>query len=63
MQLGDNPIPAAIGGAHNTRPGLPDGISATSVLICLEPWAAAQTGRAVELADLSLLDFLKNGGQ
>lgn len=52
MQLGDNPIPAAIGGVHNPLPGLSDKISVASILIYLEPWAAAQSGQIVELADV-----------
>ena len=59
MQLGNDPIPAAIGGVQSHWPGLPDGISVASVLIYLEPWAAAQSGEAVELADFSLFDFMK----
>jgi hypothetical protein len=59
MQLGDDPVPAAIGGVHNNWPGLPDGIGVASVHIYLEPWAAARSGRAVELAEFSLFDFLK----
>lgn len=62
MQLGDNPVPAAIGGVQNPWPGLHDGISVASVLIYLEPWATAQTGQAVELADFSLFDFMKKEG-
>jgi RNA polymerase sigma factor (sigma-70 family) len=53
MQLGDNPIPAAIGGVHDFWPGLPEGVSVASVLIYLEPWAAAHTGEAVELVPFS----------
>jgi RNA polymerase sigma factor (sigma-70 family) len=63
MQLADNPIPAAIGGVHNPWPGLPDGISVASILIYLEPWAAAQSDRAVELADFSLFDFVEKWKQ
>ncbi len=63
MQLGDDPVPAAIRGVQNPWPGLPDGINVASVLIYLEPWAAAQTGEAVELADFSPFDFMKKGGQ
>ncbi|OHB84246.1 MAG: hypothetical protein A2Z38_03080 [Planctomycetes bacterium RBG_19FT_COMBO_48_8] len=62
MQLGDNPVPAAIGGVQNSWPGLPDGINVASIHIYLEPWAAAQSGEAVELADFSLSDFLKKEG-
>ena len=53
MQLGDNPIPAAIGGVHDSWPGLPEGITVASLLIYLEPWAAAHTGQPVELAPFS----------
>ncbi len=63
MQIGDDPVPAAIGGVYNTWPGLPEGINIASVLIYLEPWAAAQSGRDVELADFSPLDFMKKEGQ
>jgi hypothetical protein len=62
MQLGDNPVPAAIGGVQNPWPGLPDGISIACVHIYLEPWAAAKSGEVVALADFSLSDFLKKGG-
>jgi len=62
MRLGDNPVPAAIGGVHNSWPGMPDGISVASVHIYLEPWAAAKSGEAVELAEFSPLDFLKKEG-
>ena len=62
MQLGDNPVPAAIGGVQNAWPGMPDGIGVASVLIYLEPWAAAQSGESVELAGFSPYDFLKNRG-
>lgn len=63
MQLGDNPIPAAIGGVLNPWPGLPDGVSAACVLIYLEPWARAQSGRVVELADFPPLPFEDNRRQ
>lgn len=63
MQLGDNPVPAAIGGVHNNRPGLPDGIAVASVLVYLEPWAAAKSGQAVELTEFSIFDFIKKEGQ
>jgi len=63
MQLGDDPIPAAIGGVHNPWPGLSDEVSVASILICLEPWAAARSGRIIELADFSLPDFLEKGNQ
>lgn len=60
MQLGDNPIPAAIGGIHIPWPGLPEGACFASVLIYLEPWAAARSGQIIELADFSLSDFFDN---
>lgn len=65
MQLADNPIPAGIGGVHNPHPlfGLSDDVSVASILICLEPWAAAHSGQVVELADFSLLDFMENEAQ
>jgi RNA polymerase sigma factor (sigma-70 family) len=63
MQLGDNPVPAAIGGVQSHWPGLPDGIAVASVLIYLEPWAGAMCGKAVELPDFSLFDFIKKSGR
>jgi hypothetical protein len=63
MQLGDNPAPAAIGGVQNPWLGLPDRVSIASVLIYLEPWAAAKSGQPVELMEFSLHDFLKKGGK
>jgi RNA polymerase sigma factor (sigma-70 family) len=63
MQLGDNPIPAAIGGVYNSYPGLSDKVSVASVLIYLEPWAAAQSGKVVELANFSPIDLMKNTKQ
>jgi RNA polymerase sigma factor (sigma-70 family) len=52
MQLGESPIPAAIGGVLNSWPGLSERVSVASVVIYLEPWAAVQSGQVVELADL-----------
>jgi hypothetical protein len=65
LQLGDNSIPAAIGGVHNPHPllGPSDRAGVASILICLEPWAAAKSDEAVELADFSLFDFMKKEGQ
>jgi RNA polymerase sigma factor (sigma-70 family) len=59
MQLAYNPAPAAIGGVHNPHPllGPSDRASVASILIYLEPWAAAKSGEVVELADFSLFDF------
>ena len=62
MQLGDDPVPAAIGCVQNPWPGLPDGINIASIHIYLEPWASAQSGEAVELADFSPFDFMKKEG-
>jgi hypothetical protein len=64
MQLGDNPIPAAIGGVLNSLPGLPYDVTAASVDVYLEPWAAARSGQTVELANVpSLADLLEEGNQ
>lgn len=57
MQLGDNSIPAAIGGVHMPWPGLPEGADFASVLIYLEPWAATRSGQAIELEEFSLSVF------
>jgi hypothetical protein len=65
LQLADNPIPAARGGIHNPHPllGSSDDVSVASILICLEPWASAQSGQAIELADFSALDFMEKHKQ
>jgi len=63
MQLGDNPIPAAIGGVQNDWTGMPDGIDVASILIYLEPWAAAKSGEVVDLAEFSLSDLMKEPEQ
>ena len=65
MQLADNPIPAAIGGVQNPHPllGTSERGCVASILIYLEPWAAAKSGEAVEMADFSLLDFMKKAEQ
>jgi len=57
MQLSDNPIPAAIGGVHNNWPGIPDRVDVATVLIYLEPWAAAQSGQTIELHEFSPFYF------
>jgi RNA polymerase sigma factor (sigma-70 family) len=51
MQLGDNPIPAAIGGALNPWQGLPPGLYVASVAIHLEPWASIQSRQTIELVE------------
>ena len=64
MQLGGNPIPAAIGGVLSHLPGLPDDVTVACVEVYLEPWAAARTGQAVELTDVpSLPDLLEKSSQ
>jgi len=65
MQLADNPIPAAMGGVHNPHQllGTSERGSVASILIWLEPWAEAKSGKAVELANFSLLDFMKKPEQ
>ncbi len=63
MQLGDNPVPAAIGGVHNNWLGMADGIGVASVHVYLEAWASARSGEAVELAYFSLFDFIKKPEQ
>jgi hypothetical protein len=60
MQLGDNSIPAAIGGVLNPWPGSSDRFSVASLVIYLEPWAAAQTGQVVELTPFSPQFFLED---
>jgi RNA polymerase sigma factor (sigma-70 family) len=57
MQLGENPIPAAIGGVLNDPPGSDDKVSVASVIIYLEPWATAQSGKVVKLTDFTLSPF------
>lgn len=59
MQLGDNPIPAAIGGVLNRWSTLPEGVWAASVGIYLEPWASARSGQVVELTEGTPLPSLK----
>jgi len=49
MQLGDDPIPAAIGGVIQRWSILPEGVGAASVAIYLEPWASVHSGQAIEL--------------
>lgn len=50
MQLGDDPIPAAIGGVLNRWSILPEGVCVASVTIHLEPWASIRTGQTIDLA-------------
>ena len=55
MQFGDILIPAAIGGVCYALPWMPDGVSLASVRIFLEAWAGAQSGKTVELEEISSL--------
>jgi hypothetical protein len=50
MELGDNPIPAAVGGIANRWAVLPEGIDLATVTLYLEPWAAARSGQVIALA-------------
>ncbi len=59
MQLGDYPIPAAIGGVLNRWSILPEGVWVASVGIYLEPWASARSGRIIELTEGTPLPSLK----
>ena len=64
MQLGDDPIPAAVGGVCGSVPGLPDDVTVACVDVYLEPWAAARSDQAIELADVpSSEDLLEKGRQ
>jgi hypothetical protein len=56
-KLGDNPVPAAIAGILNDPPVSDDNASVASVIIYLEPWASAQTGKVVKLTDFTLSLF------
>ena len=60
MQIGNNAIPAAIGGVHTPWPGLPKGACFASVLIYLEPWATARSGQVIEFEDFSPSDFFNH---
>lgn len=57
MQLGDNPIPAAIGGVLNRPSVLPEEVHVASIAIYLEPWAAARSGQAIELVRGSIFPW------
>jgi hypothetical protein len=59
MQLGDNSIPAAIGGVCNSRQRLSAGLPVASVTIYLESWASIRSGEAVELTPGSPFPSLK----
>jgi RNA polymerase sigma factor (sigma-70 family) len=53
MQFENISIPAANGGPLNPWPNMSEGVSAASVSIFLESWAAAQSGQVVELIEFS----------
>ena len=55
MQLGDNPIPAAIAGILNPRPEIYGEGDVATATIFLEPWAQAQSGQIIKLSDFSSL--------
>ncbi|UCG57386.1 MAG: sigma-70 family RNA polymerase sigma factor [Phycisphaerales bacterium] len=63
MQLGDNPIPAAIGGVMNPLSGMPDRVDIAAVIIHLEPWASAQSGQIIELAEFPAFHSKDRGSQ
>jgi hypothetical protein len=59
MQLGDNKIPAAIGGILNPRSGIFGDGNVANVTIYLEPWASIRSGQTIELAPISMPDFFQ----
>jgi len=59
MQLGDDPIPAAVGGVLNRWSILPEGVWVASVNVYLEPWASTRSGQVVELAEGAPFPSLK----
>ena len=52
MQIRDSPIPGAIGGTLNPRPGQPQDMEVANVQLYLESWASARSEQAVSLAEL-----------
>lgn len=60
MQIGDNKIPAAIGGILNPRPVVFGDGSVANVTIHLEPWASVQSGQTIELTEFPSTDFFGN---
>lgn len=60
LQLGNIPIPAAIGDPLNPWPNMPEGVSAARVQIFLEPWATTQSGQVVELTDFPTSFLFEN---
>ena len=57
LQLSDIRVPAALGGVYYPWPEIPEGTGTAYVRIHLEPWATAQSGQVVELAQFSLPPF------
>lgn len=50
MQIGDIPVPGAIGGLLEPRPGQPQEMEMANVQLYLESWATARSGQTIELA-------------
>ncbi len=63
MELGDNPIPGAVGGVLQRGSTLPEGIHVASVTIHLEPWAAAYSGQVIKLAEGSAFPWFERQNQ
>jgi hypothetical protein len=59
MQLGDSPIPAAIGGVLHRSSTRPEETHIASITIHLEPWAAAYTGQVIELREGSAFPWFE----
>jgi hypothetical protein len=59
MQIGDCPIPAAIGGVLNRDSTPPEEVYIASVTIHLEPWATAHSGQVIELAEGSVFPWFE----
>jgi RNA polymerase sigma factor (sigma-70 family) len=62
MQLGDDPIPTAVGGVLNRWSILPEGVCVASVGIYLEPWASIRSGQAIELTEGTPFPSLNHRG-
>lgn len=56
LQLSDVSAPAANGGVLAEWPGRTQGVDAAHLRIFLEPWATVQSGKAVDLRNLRMLD-------
>jgi len=62
MELGDHPVPAAIGGVLRRWSTLPEGICVASVTIHLEPWATARSGQVIGLVEGSAFPWYERQG-